>query len=132
MRRQEACGLGQVEGDGATKPRVLGLIHHTHTAAPELFQDAVMGDGRANHSALIAFKKHSLLEAPVQRERYALINTGRITVANSPSVNLCEPERCSGVSLKGHSRQPHCILRAGRSTSKGRPPKWHSMPTLVN
>jgi hypothetical protein len=38
--------LGQeLQCDEAVKPRVLGFIDHTHTAATELFQDAVVGDG---------------------------------------------------------------------------------------
>lgn len=47
-----------------------------------------MRDGRVNHFALIAFKKHSLLLPPVQRERHDLINIGRLAGVNSPSIKL--------------------------------------------
>ena len=31
------------------QPGVLGLVHHTHPAAPELLDDAVVRDGLADH-----------------------------------------------------------------------------------
>src|SRR5207245_139324 len=34
----------KLEGNEAMQPRVLGFIHHTHTAAPELLDDAVVRD----------------------------------------------------------------------------------------
>ena len=33
----------------APRSRVLSLVHHTHTAAPELLDDAVVRDGLADH-----------------------------------------------------------------------------------
>jgi hypothetical protein len=33
----------------AAQLEVFGLVHHTHTAAPELLQDAILGDGFADH-----------------------------------------------------------------------------------
>src|SRR5207253_3163435 len=41
----------KLEGNEAMQPRVLGFIHHTHTAAPELLDDAVVRDGLADHEA---------------------------------------------------------------------------------
>ena len=38
----------KLEGNEAMQPRVLGFIHHTHTAAPELLDDAVVRDGLAD------------------------------------------------------------------------------------
>jgi len=32
----------ELEGDEATEPDVLGLVQHTHPAATELFEDAVV------------------------------------------------------------------------------------------
>jgi len=34
----------------AMQPRVLGFIHHTHPAAAQLLDDAVMRDGLADHA----------------------------------------------------------------------------------
>jgi hypothetical protein len=39
----------KLQGDKATKFRVLRFIDHAHTAAPELLDDAVVRDGLANH-----------------------------------------------------------------------------------
>ena len=39
----------ELEGDEAMQPRVLGLVDHTHTAAAELFHDAVVRDGLVDH-----------------------------------------------------------------------------------
>ncbi len=38
----------KLESNEAMQPRVLGFIHHTHTAAPELLDDAVVRDGLAD------------------------------------------------------------------------------------
>ena len=38
----------ELQGDKAMELGVFGLIHHTHTAATELFDDAVMRDGLAD------------------------------------------------------------------------------------
>jgi hypothetical protein len=35
--------------DKAVEPDVLGLVHHTHAATTELFDDAVGRDGLADH-----------------------------------------------------------------------------------
>jgi hypothetical protein len=39
----------ELQGDHASQLDVLGLIHDTHAAATELLQDAVVGDGLADH-----------------------------------------------------------------------------------
>jgi len=39
----------ELQGDEAVELGVLGLIHHAHPAATELFEDAVVRDGLANH-----------------------------------------------------------------------------------
>jgi hypothetical protein len=39
----------ELEGHETAELSVLGLIHHTHTTAAELFQDAIVGNGRTNH-----------------------------------------------------------------------------------
>src|SRR5271157_3649167 len=43
----------ELEGDEAAKTGVLGLIHHTHPAATELLDDAVVRDGCADHETLV-------------------------------------------------------------------------------
>ena len=40
----------EFEGDKTTKLGVLGLVNYAHTAAAELFDDAVVRDGLADHS----------------------------------------------------------------------------------
>ncbi|MGC1907319.1 MAG: hypothetical protein WA715_26070 [Candidatus Acidiferrum sp.] len=35
----------ELQRDKAAKPRVFRLVHHTHAAATEFFNDAVVGDG---------------------------------------------------------------------------------------
>src|SRR5215469_17093256 len=40
---------GQRTDKQGVKPRVLGFVHNAHPAPAELFQDAVMRDGLANH-----------------------------------------------------------------------------------
>jgi len=39
----------EFQGDEAAKVGVLGLVHHAHTAATELLDDAVVRDGLPNH-----------------------------------------------------------------------------------
>src|SRR5712692_3871359 len=42
--------LGQkLQGDAAAEARVFGLVHHAHTAATELLEDAIVRDGLADH-----------------------------------------------------------------------------------
>jgi hypothetical protein len=41
----------ELEGYEAMQAGVFGLVHHAHAAAAQLFQDAVVGDGLANHGA---------------------------------------------------------------------------------
>src|SRR5271166_6624841 len=42
-------GRQELEGDEAAEAYVVGLVHYSHTAAAELFQDAVVRNGRTNH-----------------------------------------------------------------------------------
>ena len=39
----------ELEGDKAMQPRVFGFVHHTHAPAPDLFKNAVVGYGLADH-----------------------------------------------------------------------------------
>src|SRR5690242_1780206 len=39
----------ELERHEPTEPRILGLVHHTHPAAAELFDDLVVGDFPADH-----------------------------------------------------------------------------------
>ena len=41
----------ELEGDEAMQPRVLSLVDDSHPAAAELLEDAVVGDGLADHCA---------------------------------------------------------------------------------
>ena len=43
--------LYELECDEAVQSSVLRFVHHTHPAAAQLFDDAVMRDGLADHSA---------------------------------------------------------------------------------
>jgi hypothetical protein len=40
----------ELQGDEAMQLYVLGLVHHTHTTATELLDDAIVRDGLPNHS----------------------------------------------------------------------------------
>src|SRR5450432_2716485 len=40
----------ELEGNEAMQPRVLSLINHAHAAAPEFFDNPVVGDGFAEHA----------------------------------------------------------------------------------
>lgn len=40
---------GEVKRCVAAELQVLGFVHHTHAAAPELLQDAIVRNGLANH-----------------------------------------------------------------------------------
>ena len=42
-------GRQKLDGDKAAEFEVLCLVNHAHAANPELFQDAVMGDGLVDH-----------------------------------------------------------------------------------
>ena len=51
---QRFCVLGDIirkefQGNKATELHVFGLVNNTHAAAAEFFQDAVVGDGLADH-----------------------------------------------------------------------------------
>ena len=54
-----------------TKPRVLGLVHHAHAAAAQLFKDSIVGDRLANHfsGSRLAYQMRMLgaLAGPVNR-----------------------------------------------------------------
>ncbi len=39
----------ELQGDGPAQLGVLGLVDHTHAAPAEFLQDAVVGDGLADH-----------------------------------------------------------------------------------
>jgi hypothetical protein len=39
----------KLDGNESVKPLVLGFINHTHPAAAEFFEDAVVRDGLASH-----------------------------------------------------------------------------------
>src|SRR5438445_8718658 len=43
----------ELKGDKAVQPRVFGLVHHSHAAATELLDDAVMRDGPPDHADAI-------------------------------------------------------------------------------
>ena len=42
----------ELQRNRATEPDVLGLVHHTHATAPELFQNAVVRNRLADHARL--------------------------------------------------------------------------------
>ena len=54
-KRLRACGVWrepvrkEFQGDEAVELGVLGLVDHSHAAATEFFEDAVVRDGLANH-----------------------------------------------------------------------------------
>jgi hypothetical protein len=48
-RHMPIISVRQKLQDKAVEPDVLGLVHHTHAATTELFDDAVGRDGLADH-----------------------------------------------------------------------------------
>ena len=42
---------------GAAEPSVFGLVYHAHTAAAELPEDAVMGDGLADQDLVFPLQE---------------------------------------------------------------------------
>src|SRR5208283_2247962 len=58
------------EGGKSVKPRVLGLVHHTHATAAELLDDAVMRDDLVDHYwGLPGIESHHLTGAASVRQR---------------------------------------------------------------
>jgi len=54
LQHSVICGVvlrKKLESQDATKPDILSLVHHTHTAAAELFQDPVVGYGLPDHDS---------------------------------------------------------------------------------
>src|SRR5262249_39947509 len=45
----ENASREDLDGDLAFKPLVVGKVNHTHSAGPDLFTDAIMADGFADH-----------------------------------------------------------------------------------
>src|ERR1700719_2073518 len=46
----------ELQGDEATKLRVLGLVNHTHPTTAQLLDDAVVRDGLSDHSVDACFR----------------------------------------------------------------------------
>ena len=40
----------ELQGNKTVEPGILGLIHHTHPAATDLLNDAIVRDGLVDHS----------------------------------------------------------------------------------
>jgi len=55
----------ELQGDEATKLGVLGLVHHAHPTAAELFDDAVVRDGLADHLQECFYEKVIKVKADV-------------------------------------------------------------------
>jgi hypothetical protein len=55
----------ELEGDEPVEPGVFGLVNHTHTAAAQLLDDAVMRDGLADHGKW-ASREPGLIVVPAQ------------------------------------------------------------------
>jgi hypothetical protein len=47
----------EVQGDEAMELGVFGLVNNTHPAPPELFENAVVGNGIANHDEETSFRE---------------------------------------------------------------------------
>src|ERR1035437_7767042 len=60
----------ELEGDEAMQPSVLSLVHHTHPAAAQLLDDAVVRDGLAEHQGQIL--RGSNIQVNESRGLYAL------------------------------------------------------------
>ncbi len=51
----------ELQSDEAMQGKVLGLVHYTHAAAAELFDDTVMRDGSTDHSGDTRLSGHLIL-----------------------------------------------------------------------
>ena len=54
----------ELEGNKTVEPGVLGLVNHAHAAAPQLFDNPVVGDGLADHVE-VHFRRNAILWACV-------------------------------------------------------------------
>ena len=43
----------EFQRDGTSQPRVFGLVDHAHAALAQLFQDAIVRDGLADHPVVV-------------------------------------------------------------------------------
>lgn len=66
----------KLEGDEAAELSVFGFVDHTHATAAEQFEDAVVGDGLADHRRSIV--KESRFRWGQNRKRSYLRRTGRV------------------------------------------------------
>ena len=58
-RRRRYGFRQELECNESLEAGVLGLVHHSHTAAAELFQDAIVGDRCADHSVPVVSEDSS-------------------------------------------------------------------------
>src|SRR6266542_2189476 len=56
LRIASNCLWQEFESNEAMQPRVLGLIHHSHAATAEFFDDLVVRDGLSNHQKTRGFR----------------------------------------------------------------------------
>src|SRR5215813_2337198 len=86
----------ELQGDETSKIEVLGLVHHTHPAAAELLDDAVMRDGLPDHWANIRSRDSASQRRPGSWRRL------------STMVDVKSPLH----SLENYSLHLHCVLRS--------------------
>src|SRR5882724_5819250 len=87
----------ELQGDQAAELDILRLVHYTHPAATELFQNAVMRDGLANHEARRPLGRHP-------RPRYLLKSTHAGRLAHPRMPNSVRAKRISPGPT-----EPQCI-----------------------
>jgi hypothetical protein len=49
----------ELKSDETVQARVLGLVNHSHAAAAQLFEDAIVRDGLADHCEMLGFRAAS-------------------------------------------------------------------------
>ena len=60
--------IGQeLQGDETMQPGVFSFVDHAHAASTQLFNDAVMGDGLANHAKTRMLRAGFILRRRLQR-----------------------------------------------------------------
>jgi len=83
----------ELQGDVAAESGVLGLVDHTHAAGPELFQDAVVGDGAAGHALALPFDLPDSLHLHGKRGGFRQVRQPPITMEGLDGVESEFPAR---------------------------------------
>ena len=110
---QESLQVWELEGNEAVQPRVLCFVDHTHPAAAQFFDDAIMRDGLADHCAeILGLGSRQVNSQPACGEGKAKVvrvwvDDGRKRVIRDHGCDSGEPAHANGGrTLWGAPGQP--------------------------